>query len=378
MDSAIVVGAGTFGASLAWMLAREGVTVTLIDQFEPGDARSTSGGETRLYRSSHGGDPEYTASARRAYELWRELEAATGESLLVETGVAWFAHREDGWEAHSERVMRELAIPVERLTPEQTARLYPSFAGDDVSFTLFEPEAGAIRASRAVKALARAAEAEGARVKRGRARPSGHAVALEDGTVLEAGVTIWACGCWLGNLFPGLVSLRVTRQELFFFDGGPEWASAPCWVDYDVAAYGTGDIDHLGVKAAPDVEGPLVGPDDELPPCGSPEGEAASRAYVARRFPALATAPLKHSTCCRYELSADSNFLAGPHPADPGVWIVGGGSGHGFKHGPAMAERVVAALRGTAELPERFGLHERQPGRSFRTAGSNASTPEAT
>src|SRR4051812_27388709 len=125
MDSAIVVGAGTFGASLAWMLAREGVAVTLIDQFEPGDPRSSSGGETRLYRCSHGGDPEYARSARRAYALWRELEAATGESLLVETGLAWFAHREDGWEAHSERVLRELDIPVERLTPEDTAARYP-------------------------------------------------------------------------------------------------------------------------------------------------------------------------------------------------------------------------------------------------------------
>src|SRR4051812_26290500 len=139
VDSAIVVGAGTFGASLAWMLAREGVAVTLIDQFEPGDPRASSGGETRLYRCSHGADPVYTASARRARELWRELEQATGNSLLVESGMCWFAHREDGWEAQSERALRELEIPVERLTPEETARMYPSFAGADLRFTLFEP-----------------------------------------------------------------------------------------------------------------------------------------------------------------------------------------------------------------------------------------------
>ena len=371
MDSAIVVGAGTFGASLAWLLARDGVSVTLIDQFEPGDARSTSGGETRLYRCSHGGDPEYAASARRARELWRELEAATGESLLVESGLAWFAHRDDGWEAHSERALRELGIPVERLSPEETSRLFPSFGADDLAFSVFEPEAGAVRAGRAVKALARAAAEEGAHVKRGRATPSGHAVEV-DGALYEAGVVIWACGGWLRGLFPGLVDLRVTRQELFFFDGGPQWAAAPCWVDYDMAAYGTGDVDDLGVKAAPDVEGPLLDPDDELPPRGSTEGEAEARAYVARRFPALAQAPLKHSVCCRYELSADSNFIAGPHPADPAVWIVGGGSGHGFKHGPAVAERVMAALRGTGELPQRWAIGERRPGRSFRTAGSNA------
>jgi sarcosine oxidase len=373
VDSAIVVGAGTFGASLAWMLAREGVAVTLIDQFEPGDPRSSSGGETRLYRCSHGGDQEYAASARRARELWLELEVATGESLLSETGVVWFAHREDGWEAQSERALRELEIPVERLTPDDTARLYPSFAGDDLLFSVLEPEAGAIRASRAVKALVRAAESEGARVKRGRARPVGHAVELEDGARIEAGAVIWSCGGWLSDLFPGLVTLRTTRQELFFFDGGDAWAGVPCWVDYDLAAYGTGDVDSLGVKAAPDVEGPLLGADDELPASGSSDGERSAREYVSRRFPALGEAPLKASTCCRYELSPDSNFIAAQHPAEDRVWIVGGGSGHGFKHGPAMAERLVAALRGVGTLPERWGLGERQPGRSFRTAGSNAS-----
>jgi sarcosine oxidase len=373
MDSVIVVGAGTFGASLAWLLARDGVAVTLIDQFEPGDPRQTSGGETRLYRCAHGGAADYTASSRRARTLWQELEAATGEDLLVERGVAWFAHREDGWEAASERTLRARDIPVERLEVGEAARRFPSFAGDDLAFVLLEPEAGAIRAGRAVRALASAAQAEGAILKRGRATPAGSGVQLADGAHLEAGAVVWACGCWLRDLFPGLVQLRVTKQELLFFDGGPAWAAddVPCWVDYDLAAYGTPDIDDLGVKAAPDVEGPPIEPDDALPPV-SQAGELAARAYVQQRFPALAEAPLKGGVTCRYELSPDSNFIAAPHPVEPGVWIVGGGSGHGFKHGPAVAERLVAAVRGTGSLPEQFGLHERQPARSLRTAGSRA------
>src|SRR3954464_8615889 len=151
MDSAIVVGAGTFGASLAWQLARASVAVTLIDQFEPGDPRATSGGETRLYRCAHGGASDYTASARRARELWRDLEAATGEELLLERGVAWFAHREDGWEAHSERTLQACDVPVLRLEPGEAAARFPSFAADDLAFVLLEPEAGAIRAAAAVR-----------------------------------------------------------------------------------------------------------------------------------------------------------------------------------------------------------------------------------
>ena len=367
MDTAIVVGAGSFGASLAWTLARQGVAVTLIDQFEPGDPRATSGGETRLIRCAHGADREYTAMARRARDLWRELEQETGEELLVESGLAWFAHREGGWEDHSEQVLRELGIPVERV---DAGELFPSFDGDDVIYTLFEPEAGALRAAHAVRALARQAKEHGAHLVQGRAKPLDHAVELEDGRRYEGGTTIWACGGWLPQLFPGVVSLRVTRQDLLFIDGGPEWRNAPCWVDYDQAMYGTGDIDGLGVKLAPDTEGPEISPDEPLPEVPATSEEVA-RAYAARRFPALARAPLSGSKTCRYELSADSQFIVGPHPGQPDVWIAGGGSGHGFKHGPALAERIVGAIRGESSLPERFRIGERLPGVSFRTAGSN-------
>src|SRR5215213_431080 len=122
---AVIVGAGTFGASLAWWLARAGEQVTLVDQFEPGDPRATSGGETRLIRCSHGADADYTAMARRARTLWRELEVESGEDLLVECGVAWFAHSADGWEAESERTLAVLAIPTERLDAGGAAGLYP-------------------------------------------------------------------------------------------------------------------------------------------------------------------------------------------------------------------------------------------------------------
>src|SRR5918999_4100719 len=151
----VIVGAGTFGASLAWWLARAGEHVTLVDQFEPGDERASSGGESRLLRFSHGADVDYTTMARRARTLWRELEREAREDLLLECGVAWFAHGDDGWEAESERTLAAQGISTERVDP---ARLYPSFRGDDLSFVLLEPEAGVLRAQRAVRALAARAE----------------------------------------------------------------------------------------------------------------------------------------------------------------------------------------------------------------------------
>jgi sarcosine oxidase len=371
MESVVIVGAGTFGASLAWWLAREGAQVTLVDQFEPGDARASSGGESRLIRCGHGADTEYAASARRARTLWRELEAECGEELLVECGVTWLAHREDGWEADTIRVLAEQGIPFERLEPAAGARLFPSFDPDGLAFLLHEPEAGVLRAQRAVRALARAAAAHGARVVRARAPPGGPGVALDDGRVLEADTVVWACGAWLGRLFGDVIAIESTCQELFFLDGGPAWRApdVPAYVDFDHAIYGTRDLDGLGVKAAPDFDGPPLDPDAELP-ATTAASERHVRAWLATRFPALADAPLAGSKTCRYELSPDSHFVAARHPEHPSVWLLGGGSGHGFKHGPAIAERIAAALAGTAPPPPRFGLTDRAPGRPLRTAGA--------
>lgn len=358
----VIVGAGTFGASLAWRLSRAGEDVTLVDQLEPGDPRASSGGETRLLRCSHGPDGDYSAMARRARMLWRELEDESGEELVVECGVAWFAHSDDGWEAESERTLGEQGIPTERV---DGAALYPSFRGKDVAFTLLEPEAGVLRARRAVRALVAASDA---RVVNAKARPAGSTAQLEDSTTLEGDAVVWACGAWLPGLFPEHVSLKVTVQEQLFFDAGPAW-DAPAWVDYDRAMYGTGDVDRLGVKACLDVEGLALDPEADLPEAGATEPEV--RAYLRDRFPALAGAKLRAARPCRYELTADSNFIAARHPEHPGVWLVGGGSGHGFKHGPAMAERLVDAIVDGRPLPARFGLGERTRSRSMRTAGSN-------
>ena len=199
----VVVGAGTFGASLAWWLARTGEQVTLVDQFEPGDRRASSGGETRLYRCAHGPDADYTAMARRARTLWRELEEESGEELLVECGMAWFAQREDGWEAESERTLAAQGIPAERLDVASAASLYPSFRGDDLAFVLLEPEGGVLRAQRAVRALAAQAVAPrrttSCAAARGRTAP---APCSRTRPRLEGDIVVWACGPWLGAPLP--------------------------------------------------------------------------------------------------------------------------------------------------------------------------------
>jgi glycine/D-amino acid oxidase-like deaminating enzyme len=290
--------------------------------------------------------------------------------LLVECGLAWFAHRADGWEAASQETLSAQGIPVERFDPAAAAQLYPSFRGDDLAFVLLEPEGGVLRAQRAVRTLAQQAIAHGAQLVRGRARPEGAAAVMDDATRLEGDIVVWACGPWLKPLFAEL-PLRVTRQELLFFDGGAAWRAAgiPAWCDYDLARYGTADLDGFGSKAALDDEGPAIEPDAELPT--APTTEQQVRAYLRTRFPALEQAPLIGTRSCRYELTPDTNFIATQHPDHPSVWLVGGGSGHGFKHGPAMAERLAAAIASGTPMQSRFGLGERSAAHSLRTASSS-------
>jgi glycine/D-amino acid oxidase-like deaminating enzyme len=367
--SLVVVGAGVFGASLARHCALAGWHVTLVERVAPGHVRSGSGDESRLIRCCHGADAWHTASARRAWELWHEIDPA----LVVGAGVAWFARRDDGWEAASEATLRAAGIPCERV---DAAALFPSFddRGGEVRFTLLEPEAGILRARDAVKTLVAQAGAAGARLALGEAHPAGAAVVLDDGERLEADRVVWACGAWLPRLFPGLLELRITHQDVFYFGASADWRTpgVPGWVDYDGAAYGLGDLDGRGVKVAPDREGPECDPEtlERLPLAAH---ERLARTYVAHRFPGLRGAPLVGHRACQYELTADTQFVIAPHPEHDGrVWLMGGGSGHGFKHGPALAERMEGWLTGDQAPEPRFALGPRTSTSGLRTAGVRA------
>jgi sarcosine oxidase len=374
MPSVVIVGAGVFGSSLARHLAIEGWQVTLVEQERPGWDGSSSGGESRLVRFSHGTDGWYTRSAWHARDLWRDIDPA----LMTGCGLAWFAYGDEGWEADSLTTMRAEGIPAERLEPAEAAKLFPSLGTRDLAWVLYEPEACVILASDAVGVLAEQAREAGARLVRARAEPAGGRVHMQrEGSnvcfaddLLEADHVVWACGPWLPKLFPDLAAIRPTLQEVVFFEAGDEWATAPGWVDYDRSLYGHGNLRGFGFKAASDAEGATADPDAR----GDLDGvtEAAIRAYLADRFPALRDAPVKSRRPCPYELTADTHFIAAPLPDHPHVWILGGGSGHGFKHGPALAERMAKWLVGDQQPDPRFALGERAVDRSLRTAGVRA------
>jgi glycine/D-amino acid oxidase-like deaminating enzyme len=178
---------------------------------------------------------------------------------------------------------------------------------------------------------------------------------------------VFACGPWLPKLFPDLLADRIfpTRQEVFFFGAPPgddRFAPPrmPTWIDFGGdEIYGMPDLEGRGFKVAPDRHGEPFDPDggERLV---SPESTARVRSFLARRFPALAEAPLLETRVCQYENTSSGDFLIDRHPGLDNVWIVGGGSGHGFKHGPAVGEYVADLHAGSGRVEPRFSLASKQ------------------
>jgi glycine/D-amino acid oxidase-like deaminating enzyme len=379
----LVVGGGVMGAWSAFFARRAGATVGLLDAYGVGHPRATSGDETRTIRSAHGPDAFYARWARQAREDWITFGREWGEALFLQAGALWFARRDDGFEALSEPVLRELGVPFEHLAPAEVARRWP-IAADDLAFALFEPEAGVIRARQSVIAVTRAFHGEGGDVTLGVARPGrvdGDRLAdviLDDGARRAAGTFVFACGPWLPRLFPRELGdvIRVTKQDLFLF-GPPGGDTAygpdrfPAWVEYEAAIYGIPSVDDRGFKVGPDRSGPLFDP-SAGERIVDPETLRLARGYLARRFPVLAAAPVVETRVCQYETTPDTHFVIDRHPAWSNVWLVGGGSGHGFKHGPVIGRHVAARLAGApaGAGEERFSIATpRTPKLGMRAGG---------
>jgi glycine/D-amino acid oxidase-like deaminating enzyme len=179
-------------------------------------------------------------------------------------------------------------------------------------------------------------------------------VTTDRGRVVEAGTFVFACGPWLPKLFPQSVGrrIRVTRQPVFYFDA-PE-IEMPVWIDFTDprGAYTIPPLDGKGFKLALDRHGAPFDPDGGSRAV-TEEETGAARAFLAERFPALRAAPLAGSEVCQYESTSSGDFLLDRHPWMSNVWLVGGGSGHGFKHGPAVGGYVAGLLDG-AEDEARF------------------------
>jgi glycine/D-amino acid oxidase-like deaminating enzyme len=261
-------------------------------------------------------------------------------------------------------------LAIDELTAADARRRYPQVNFDDVRTVLFEPDAGYLLARRACEHVVDCVRAEGGdyRLAAVRApvtvdRPALESIALEDGTRIQADRFVFACGPWLPGLFPDVIgpSIRSTRQEVYYF--GPAAGDArfvepglPVWIDFGKRViYGIPGNANRGFKVADDTSGPPFDPTSGERDATA-AGIEAARAFLTRRFPDLASAPMVGSEVCQYESTPDSHFVLDRHPQASNVWIAGGGSGHGFKMGPAIGEIVAGLVLGTADPIPALGI----------------------
>lgn len=381
-----VIGAGAFGGWTALFLRRLGHRVTLVDAWGPGNSRSSSGGETRIIRAIYGDDFISVRMAARSLTLWKENQARWQTQLYIQTGALFLGPKDDPYLADSKAALITEGIAVEELSPVEIGRRYPhlDLSGFDnsllpVNTGLFEHEAGVLFARQNCRMVVRGFVEEGGEYKQTSARPlptanGGPSVTLHSGETLRADVYVFACGAWLPQIFPEVLGnlIHPTRQDVLFVGTPPgstcfSASELPCWVDRTskLTFYGIPDIEHRGFKIAADLRGPAFDPNCDDRAFDSSIWRAAQM-YLSRRFPALADAPLLETRVCQYENSADVAFIIDQHPTTENVWLVGGGSGHGYKHGPAIGELVAGLVTGTQAVRPEFGLARFAPGGTAR------------
>lgn len=321
-------------------------------------------------RGTYGPDQPYTELAARALKLWAKYERKWKRQFLHRSGVLWMAAgRDDAFERGSIEMLRAANIKYQEFSVAQLRKRWPQINFEGIKWGIYEPECGYLDARASCAAVAEAFVASGgsfrpAAVLRDNLEQTGfRGLSLSDASGLKADLYVFACGPWLGQLFPKTIGacVKATKQDVFFF-GSPAGdtrfhdPNIPVWADHrGKFRYGIPGSDLRGFKVADDTRGPEFDPTNGER-IVSPETQADIRDYLGFRFPALRDAPLLESRVCQYEQTPDGHFIIDQHPEHENVWLLGGGSGHGFKHGPAIGEMMAELILRDGEPAEIWRL----------------------
>jgi len=361
-----------FGAWIALHLAKRGQRVLLLDAYGPGHSRSSSGDESRIIRMGYGADEIYTQWSRRSLVQWKELFAATAkQELFQKTGVLWLAESGNAQLQATVDALGRNQVEIEQLDRAALGLRYPQINLDGIASGIYESESGVLMARRAVAATVAESVRLGVEFKLAAiAEPHGSVtfehVTSGAGEQFSAKEFVFACGAWLAKLFPEFLKDRIfpTRQTVFYFGipaGDDRFSSPalPTWLIKLDECYGMPDLESRGLKIALDQHGERIDPDTQSRVVTTTEAEEIRR-LVAYRFPGLAHAPIVETRVCQYENTWNGDFLIDKHPALSNVWLAVGGSGHGFKHGPAVGEYLAGQILDDATPEPRFLLASKE------------------
>jgi glycine/D-amino acid oxidase-like deaminating enzyme len=341
MDDLLVVGGGIMGLATAWAASKKGHAVTLVDARPRINDHNASNDVSKIFRFAYAQEREHVLLAKRALPLWRELERASGRTILRQDGLFLFGPP-NGFADQSARTLLEMGEPMEVLEGPRAHERFPVFHG--LSRGVVDPHGGWLDPTAALDAFEEQAQEAGARIRRGvgvERVGDGQAI-LVDGTRLEARHVVVTAGFHAPRLLPHLRGrIRVTRQVELFFRAPPDLPAVPVFAAMEEGFYGFPHKDGL-VKLADHAKGPTVMNVEQRPPATAQE-EAKARAWLRSRIPALADAPLVSSRVCLYDNTVDDRFILARAPGMPRVVVGAGFSGHGFKFAPAIGE-ILAAM----------------------------------
>jgi sarcosine oxidase len=364
-----VIGAGAFGAWSAYFLRKAGLRVILLDAYGPANSRASSGGESRIIRTAYGSDDFYSRWALRSLPQWTSLAERCKQTIFHETGVLAISDGTSDFVTQSGHSLQRLNIEHEMLDATQLAKRYPQIAIKPNDIGILEPRSGALMARRGIQVLVNEMVASGLEYRVAAVLPPSsrgrlNAITTTSQEVISAGTFVFACGPWLPKVFPELLGRAVMpeRAEVYFLGVAPgdlrfSTPQMPTWIyqSKDVEAYGMPVLESRGFKIAVDKLSLPADPDtmDREP---TEPYRAQLRAFLAERFPALKDAPVTETRVCQYENTEFGNYIVDRHPEMQNVLFVGGGSGHGFKNGPAMGEYVADVIARGAPLEKLFTL----------------------
>jgi sarcosine oxidase len=361
MFDALVVGLGAHGSAATAELARRGLRVLGLDRFARGEAMGSSGARSRMIRIAHYESARYTELARASWDRWRTLEAETGLAILTPTPGLYAGPAGSDVVAGSLVAARAGAVHHEILDADAIRTRWPVLTPSSDTIGVVDPDAGILRADRAIEARLVVAERAGASLRFGARvvdwRPSGGSgfeVETSDGAVGGGELLVLAAGPWTSRFVPDLaLPLAVERQPVVWLEPASGATAArlllddlPLWLWATEAGtmYGFPWDDELGLKVALHHGGATVDPDAVERTVLSADEEVVRR-FVRERMPAM-DGQVRGSTVCLYTNAPDDEFVIDRHPAGRGVAFASACSGHGFKFAPIVGEILADLVMG--------------------------------
>ena len=359
----IVVGAGVFGMWTAFYMQELGANVTVIDAYGPGNSRASSGGESRLLRADYGERLLYSKLNIEAHGLWDSWQKEWGRQIMYPSGYLKIGDDTYINQAKAaQKRLNPLGISSELLDYEELKYRWPQINFDGLTTGLYYPGGAGgstLMAREAIRLVSEKFQEKGGKLLTGKVKTGEvengkiNAVELDDGQKINADKVIFACGPWMGKIFPELFGdrLDVTRRDVLFIgtnagDNRYSHPQFPAWSfnnAEDSRYYGFADMHGRGLKVAPypDKNKIDMDSDDRLT---NPNEIKRVREFVSRRFPGLANQPITETRVCQITNSFDSHFIVDTHPNADNLWFACAGSGHAFKHGPALGKYVAERI----------------------------------